>query len=121
MPANPTSVCAGVGCGKVTLRRKDETTHPAALRYSGRRAKAVHDHTLGGVCGPGELVLACPCCWQFAWAASHCGSGLGALAHLTAPRRNYASATMPLQNWFLPPKSTSYLRAKSSLPSAPIR
>ncbi len=33
----------------------------------------------------------------------------------------YASATTPLQNWFLPPTSTSYLRTKSSSPSAPIR
>jgi hypothetical protein len=33
----------------------------------------------------------------------------------------YASATTPLQNWFLPPTSTSYLRTKSSLPSVPIR
>ena len=33
----------------------------------------------------------------------------------------YASATTPLQNWFLLPTSTSYLRTKSSLPSPPIR
>jgi hypothetical protein len=33
----------------------------------------------------------------------------------------YASATTPLQNWFLPPTSTSYFRTKSSLPSVPTR
>jgi hypothetical protein len=36
-------------------------------------------------------------------------------------RMGYASATTPLQNWFLLPMSTSYLRTKSSSPSAPIR
>ena len=33
----------------------------------------------------------------------------------------YTSATTPLQNWFLPPTSTSYLRTKSSSPLPPIR
>ena len=45
----------------------------------------------------------------------------GRLDHAGTDVQGYASATTPLQNWFLPPTSTSYLRAKSSLPSAPIR
>jgi hypothetical protein len=33
----------------------------------------------------------------------------------------YDSATIPLQNWVLPPVSTSYTRANASLPSSPTR
>jgi hypothetical protein len=63
------------------------------LGYGRKPCAIIHWAAYASLDGPGEFVLACPCCWQFVWTSSHCGDGPEALAQLASVSASSSKVT----------------------------